>query len=534
MFKSITASPYKPRLLVHRLAPPQAVPRQHDHPDLFTDHTPAARKMCSPMEIDEPPTGMKDVPTELLHMICGYLEPVDVKAFRLVNKTFAEIGATGYLLPSLSVRLSPSSFQQVEAIAEHPTISRYARELVLHGQNYTFPSRHWRFVTWVLREYMIELIEEGDDKFLRQNRDAIGHILYKHVEANPMEISRIYPYIGGVFTMNYFRPLIKQHEEAVSWQNKMWDEELDLAIVSKAIKAMPLLRSITLAAETSRKDKSWGGMFGGMKTLNSPGLAAGVRQLGTLLIACRNAGTKFTSMELNCLSWRFFEHLQKHDGLQLFRSAASCLTSFSLDLATFTLQDGVYENVEAVECRLFLGGGVLGQLLRDMTNLQHLQLSADSTVKCHRHDNLWIRLEDTTRGFVWPHLTSLTLKQIATQEESLVLSLGNHMPTLKELHLGSLLLSSGNWISAFRRIRKLILQHDLESLTISGCHYEQDSLGGSWYRFVTEYTSEERPCGADCTPYTHNRKLEHYLMHGGQYPTGWRKSLLFADFDGDF
>ncbi|KAF2495962.1 hypothetical protein BU16DRAFT_526493 [Lophium mytilinum] len=321
----------------------------------------------------------------------------------------------------------------------------------------------------------------------------------------------------------------------------MWSEELDLAIISKVIKAMPLLRSITLAADISEKDESWwaglgyaGTGYGGMKTLNSPGLAAGVRQLGTLLLACRDAGTKLTSMDLHCLSWRFFEHLHQNDGLQLFRSATCFLTRFSLDIATITMQDEDDADDEAAECRLFLRGDVLGQILRDMTNLQHLQLSADSTVRCHRHDNLWITLGSTIRGHVWPHLTSLTLKQMATSEETLLTFVGDHMPTLKQLHLGSLLLSTGNWISAFEKIRELIVRHGLESLAISGCHYEREPHGHPSYIFASRFqNTAEQLCGTDCIPYGYNGTLECYLMYGGPCPYVW-PYFAFATFDGDF
>lgn len=68
------------------------------------------------------------LPSELLFMICVYLEPIDVAGVRLLNRTIAVVGLE-YLVFQIHLIPKPDSFDRLLAVAEHPIASRYVTSL---------------------------------------------------------------------------------------------------------------------------------------------------------------------------------------------------------------------------------------------------------------------------------------------------------------------------------------------------------------------------------------------------------------------
>ena len=72
---------------------------------------------------------MDRLPAEILLKICADLPTYDVPSFRLCCRSWASIGVR-YLLPVVRVICSDPSLEALEAIANHPTWSRYVHTLV--------------------------------------------------------------------------------------------------------------------------------------------------------------------------------------------------------------------------------------------------------------------------------------------------------------------------------------------------------------------------------------------------------------------
>ena len=68
------------------------------------------------------------MPVELVHMICGYLNPVEVASIRIISGTIAAIGLE-YIATTVTLSLEENSFDRLVEIAHQPVISKYVYSL---------------------------------------------------------------------------------------------------------------------------------------------------------------------------------------------------------------------------------------------------------------------------------------------------------------------------------------------------------------------------------------------------------------------
>ncbi|GAD98347.1 predicted protein [Paecilomyces variotii No. 5] len=81
------------------------------------------------MQISSKPTGLNDMPMEVLGMICEHLSPVYLKQFRLTNKKNAQ-AATRYLFQKLYITFCSDSYNNVIKISKDENLSRLVHEIV--------------------------------------------------------------------------------------------------------------------------------------------------------------------------------------------------------------------------------------------------------------------------------------------------------------------------------------------------------------------------------------------------------------------
>lgn len=65
---------------------------------------------------------------ELFHMICVYLEPMEIARMRLLDTTIAAVGLE-YLVSQIHLIPKPDSLDNLLAVAEHQLASRYVTSL---------------------------------------------------------------------------------------------------------------------------------------------------------------------------------------------------------------------------------------------------------------------------------------------------------------------------------------------------------------------------------------------------------------------
>ncbi|KAF2495961.1 hypothetical protein BU16DRAFT_362044 [Lophium mytilinum] len=467
--------------------------------------------------LEEASISLAILPAELLHSVCDNLEVPDIKSLRFVNKTFGEIGFE-HLLPSLSFHLSPTSFGRLQALTEHSTLAKYVKQLNFNGECWTFPSDHWSSILpMILDPFAAKLREmvNDDGSFVFEGKwDTIAQMY-----ASTVDDSFATQYRNKTLKSADMHAYVEAHRDLVAWQGRMWADELDVTTIARSIQAMPALIAIKLSPSISERQALY---LGADKRLSSmPGTPAGVRQLNALLLGCFHAGTRLKSLEVLAVSWRLFA--QEETLLKKLTSPLSKLTTLKLCLTTTPLQEtldfrSLDSLAEAAECRNFLHKGSLRLFLCNMLNLRELHLSVS-----YGWDYLPLSLEHAIGDTHWPKLETLTLRNIATREDSLTAFLRNHMSTLKELDLGSMLLSYGTWLSAFVEIRELVSTYGLNDLRVGGWRLERWTVKGDNSFVVAVACNGESydnfdPRGAGADENKRLPLLEAYLRHGGQCP----------------
>ncbi|KAG9521298.1 hypothetical protein KCV07_g3705, partial [Aureobasidium melanogenum] len=73
---------------------------------------------------------MESLPLELKQRVCSYLTPKDLKSLRLTSKVFASAACRNFL-PRVFLHNHPSSFEEIQDIANHPDLKHSVTTLVI-------------------------------------------------------------------------------------------------------------------------------------------------------------------------------------------------------------------------------------------------------------------------------------------------------------------------------------------------------------------------------------------------------------------
>lgn len=71
---------------------------------------------------------MENISPEILHIVCSFLRVDDVLSFRLVGRSFADIGAA-YMLPEVTFYMHDEELRRLREISLHPVFSRHVCSL---------------------------------------------------------------------------------------------------------------------------------------------------------------------------------------------------------------------------------------------------------------------------------------------------------------------------------------------------------------------------------------------------------------------
>ena len=78
--------------------------------------------------LENAPT-MHELPNEILHMICSYLDPWDIKSTLWLSKRCAAVGLH-YLIPVVHVALLQESIAKLHAFADHPVLRHHVHTVL--------------------------------------------------------------------------------------------------------------------------------------------------------------------------------------------------------------------------------------------------------------------------------------------------------------------------------------------------------------------------------------------------------------------
>lgn len=398
------------------------------------------------------------LPTELLHMICSYLKPTEIAKLRLVSRFAATLGLQ-HLVPKVHLVLTKSSFDQLQAIAEHPIISKHITGF-LYQADMVSPLDQAEWEEDVQSpEYKLEeqrvLSHRTHCLSLRglrsHNRDLIRFAAMPHHQYTQQQLNQAWS--------NYHDICVFQEYYYDSFMLQSMD-------IARALKCFPNLKTIIMSTYGEKDyyrgpdDKAFESAHVYSWRQHDPKHPVGVPQVRSLLLGALEAGLKITALRCGEVSWRLL--LGNDSTFARMKKSISNLEDLKLDFSTGFLEVdrevdntrtwydvGDAEEIEA--CSAHLREGRLKDFVTSAPNLIHLDVEFACQEPSYATD-----LEYVVGDYQWHSLRVASFAFIECSEDDLVAFCERHAGTLQGLFMGCMHLTTGNWSSALSRMHKVL------------------------------------------------------------------------------
>ncbi|EMR72408.1 hypothetical protein UCREL1_545 [Eutypa lata UCREL1] len=353
---------------------------------------------------------MENISPEILHIVCSFLRVDDVLSFRLVGRSFADIGAA-YMLPEVTFYMHDEELRRLREISLHPVFSRHVCSLTYFAHALDSPKVTFReFV----RDHRREL---RWNRRLRRRNLSTPQLMVEY----------------------------RKYEEAADRQAAIMTAQTDIDV----------LKEFYEGRIRKKRPKPLDNIMRGrnLYSLNPEG----ARPLEALMSANAEAQCDIRSFRAGSLNWRFFRH-RAADLARLFRPLAH-LTRIELNINVDPADERARESDSAARCRRVLGRGVLREILRSMPALQSLCVELVSW----DGDDLdrGAALRDVVEpGFRWPQLRELVIGGVDCERQDIMDVLELHKDTLRHLCLRSIYLKTTSWKKLLPDIRKKLYLTD--------------------------------------------------------------------------
>ncbi|KAF2110775.1 hypothetical protein BDV96DRAFT_650874 [Lophiotrema nucula] len=366
---------------------------------------------------------MEELANELHYHIAGYLPSSGLCSYRLVSKRFEEIGAST-LFRTLTFHASSNSASRLEAMSQHQQLRHAVKVLV-----------------WDTNLWDLHLAPDNIEQFARDHYTRT---------ARP-EYTDSWP--PGIQSMFHGYQRARKDEEAVLSKGGI----LSAMNMVSLLHRFPNLHEMVLIngefscqnEAVTRTDNKVRGHYhclhAGKPFVRGRALHYSTREDGRPAIHAWHRllgvnGLKRAKLRVETLSWFAFARSQMPT-----LGWCDTLTVLELKINMWSYFEENYPDE-----RTAFKSHQLADILRGLRNLETLSLGSEDS----RTFSGMLSPESRTDlglvlpyDFIWPKMRSLTLENVDTAEEDLLLFLGNHARTLRCLRLSNLrLIPDGDWI----------------------------------------------------------------------------------------
>ncbi|KAI5924448.1 hypothetical protein F4810DRAFT_709412 [Camillea tinctor] len=365
---------------------------------------------------------MDKISPEILHIVCTFLSIDDLLNFRLVTKSFADIGAA-YMLPEVTFYMHNEELERLRAISLHPVFARHVYSLTYFAQALDYPKVSLR-------------------EFLRDHKRDMKW----NSKLQKLNLSR------AQLLVEY-----RKYEDAADKQNIIMSDRLDVAVLREIFPRFPNLQHMCMSTGNlfyegryrKRRAQPLQNIMRGdnLYSLNPEG----VRPLEALLCANADAPCELQSLRAGSLHWRFFKR-SATELARMFRPLSN-LGAIDLVINVEPADERIHEHDSLSRCRRVLAKGALRNIFKSMPHLHSLCVEIVS-----------IEGEDLEKGaalenlieprFHWKNLRELVLGGIECDRQELMQALERHKGTLQRLCLRDVYLKSTSWKRLLPDIRK--------------------------------------------------------------------------------
>lgn len=384
-------------------------------------------------------------------MLCTHLKPVEVANLRLASRSVASIGLQ-YLIPEVHLVVAEDSFRQLEAIARHPVVSKYVTSLFYEADILEpYDEKKWK-----------EQIRSPDyfDRLRKRQRYMLRS--YKGGYAQACTVPR------HQYTKQQLKEAFRKYQRFCAYQNRV--DQYDGKIAT-AMKNFPNLKELTMSAQVRPHKQLFQNAFeSGYCTRcreDAEEWPLGLVQMRSLLLGACHAGLKIERLRCREVNWRILA--QENKTFESMKRSVRHLRELKITFSTgIEEEEDQWGLLQIEDCKAYLQNGRLKDFVTSAPDLERLDVRFVWFEPVHPAE-----LKHVVGDFCWPSLKSVRFEGIETTEDHLVGFLERHASTIKDLRLGSLLLSHGHWWSVFEKMRLLL---KLDSVELSG---SLESFSGS-------------------------------------------------------
>jgi hypothetical protein len=325
---------------------------------------------------------LERLPSELIHIICGFLPDHDLGHFRLTNKECAEIGGS-HIVRGIHVMFTAKSFQNLLKISRHPVLSRHVTSIFYEA----------RFMEEISREEWEACIRDSDESIDELGRDEKGGFDENLFEER-LKIS--------------FDKGWKAYELMYEEQEYMRDAKYEFTVFAQALANFPNLKNIQATSDldfwSEQLRRAYANTFairGFMLEGEDVEEKTGVRALSCVAQAISGLPTRIESLRVRRVHWSFFNPAPK--GLNLRRHLFTHLRHVDL------IVEAEYEDVNDLDL-VWMQHEELGLALRSATALESIRLSFGATdsvpqlVLMERSMNIPVSLAPLVGNMTWKNL----------------------------------------------------------------------------------------------------------------------------------
>ncbi|KAM0812744.1 putative F-box domain-containing protein [Seiridium cardinale] len=353
---------------------------------------------------------MDPLPLELQHLICSFLDQEDICDFRLVCRTFSDIGAN-FIFQELTVHLHANDLHQLRHVAE-----RYPK---------------------CVRAIIYRCDTLRDD------------VSFENLEGHHQDLMRVSYRKRRVGLTSDLSFLYTEYTKALEIHKRMVDSRDDFRCFAEVFAKLLNLRHITITSDSCFFEAS--SLPVGRNPFDHVSSKfigehhpKGCRNIDVVLSALQTAATELDTLRAGHIHWYFIER-----NLELLQQPPVSLTR--LKHLELVFEGGTKAGEESRTCHPTMKSGILRRFLSSLPHLEVLNL-----------DFGWGPMGDTYHASIddiiaadhtWQRLNSLALRVLEDGRQDFMAVLNRHKDTLKEICLMDIRLNTMSLPELLAQIR---------------------------------------------------------------------------------
>lgn len=390
-----------------------------------------------------------DMPPDILHLVCEYLDPKHARTLRL---TCRKIGAVAdcYAFPELTFYLHHDDFEMLRYFANHIVFSRHVKSLI----------------------YIVETLKPrcmNYKKFVsaKNEEEAMYRNVLSSLKSDPDSIRRLSAF-HQTHSNKTMREKYHEYTKIHQLQCNILDNSTDFAVLRDVIPKFYNLRCIVVSALNSfRPFKPARTPFdGGLVRAVDHIKPRGLRQVASILMPLIELPTRLQAMYLGELDWSFLCQLEDATRLASMMDVCRNLTTFELILDTgVNNQDEV--GLYVSRCKSIIQKGHLRQLISSMTKLEVLSISFNFFDE--ETEEYPASFSDLVpQGMHWENLKDITFRVVEATRQELEDFIQRHGSTISTIEFRDLRLIKSSWFVFVPRLRDLAEDMFLDRIMLEG------------------------------------------------------------------